>query len=111
MRDTLSILSYALALSPSLSIAVSRSLSPASSGIEYFLTYLGGASLDVKQNYWGTTDIATITALMQVPAVTDFTLISQNDNQCPTVGRASPINAVTAAMETVRGKRIRSKYL
>ncbi len=105
MRDTLSILSYALALSPSLSIAVSRSLSPASSGIEYFLTYLGGASLDVKQNYWGTTDIATITALMQVPAVTDFTLISQNDNQCPTVGRASPINSSDSSNGNGKGQK------
>lgn len=39
--DTLRILSYALALRPSLSIAVSRSLTPFSSGFDAFLTMEG----------------------------------------------------------------------
>lgn len=70
---------------------------------------LGGASLDVKQNYWGTTDIPTITALMQVPAITNFTPISQNDNQYPSVGGASPIDSSDSSNGNGNGKGQKNK--
>ncbi len=68
-------------------------ITTAGNGVRYFIPAgimpdqaLGGATLDVRQNYWGTTDIPTITAWMQNPSITDFTPIRQNDNQCPSVG-------------------------
>ena len=33
---------------------------------------LGGSSINVKSNWWGTTDMAAITALMEIPAITAF---------------------------------------
>ena len=33
---------------------------------------LGGATIDVTSNWWGTGDLPTVTALMQEPAITDF---------------------------------------
>lgn len=50
---------------------------------------LGGATLDVDNNWWGTTDLGTVQAQSQIPVVTDFTPIlpaPQTPESCPLVG-------------------------
>ncbi|MGB3728696.1 MAG: right-handed parallel beta-helix repeat-containing protein [Thermodesulfobacteriota bacterium] len=61
-------------------------ITTAGNGVRYFLPTgitpdqaLAGAILDVTRNWWGTTDIPTITALMEVPAITDFEPIRTTD--------------------------------
>ena len=56
---------------------------------------LGGATLDVDNNWWGTTDLATVQNLMQIPVITDFTPIlpaPQAPETCPLVGPPSNKN-------------------
>lgn len=47
-------------------------------GVRFFNTgvavgeELGGASIDVSKNWWGTTDESEVAALLQIPAITDY---------------------------------------
>ena len=61
-------------------------ITTAGNGVRFFLPAgitpdqaLGGAVLNAVNNWWGTTDLATITALMEVPAITDFQPFRNND--------------------------------
>lgn len=74
-------------------------ITTAGNGVRFFLPTgitpdqaLGGAILDVTRNWWGTDDLATITALMEVPAITDFEPF-RNDNICdPTFFALQPLS-------------------
>ena len=61
-------------------------ITTAGNGVRFFLPTgitpdqaLGGAVLDTIRNWWGTTDLPTITALLEVPAITDVTPIQTTD--------------------------------
>jgi len=53
-------------------------------GVRFFLPPLAGASLNVKNNWWGTSSFGQVKQLMEIPSITDFTpfLTSPPDPDC-----------------------------
>lgn len=78
-------------------------ITTAGNGVRYFLPAgitpdqaLGGATLDVIRNWWGTTSVPAITALMEVPAITDFQPFRNNDICASTFFNLQPLPAPVA---------------